>query len=215
MRDLRDRDKRAKYQIFGRPQKIELTAEHKMGRDAELVKSIEVPKEWLTEDIYLADFGLASKPENMTPGYPGLPKTFCAPELFHGGTANFASDMWSYMCLFVEFYFETWLFHDDIVCTYIGSVVNCLGPFPAEWEEKYDGPETKRDWWYNSSYQGDPKYSLEQLIERSRKEATEREKQLALSVLSRGFSLRPEQRLTATQFLADPDFNALLQLFGC
>ena len=93
-----------KTKYFGRPLKLALA--YDLWKQGELVKPVNVPESLLTDTVYLGDFGSAIKGgtkvklKMLSP--PDI--VFHAPEQFHNVDPSFASDMWSYMCLFIELY---------------------------------------------------------------------------------------------------------------
>jgi serine/threonine protein kinase len=60
----------------------------------------------ITDTVYLGDFGLATKAgTDIRHKMPSpLDIIFQAPERFHNVNPSFASDVWSYMCIFIELY---------------------------------------------------------------------------------------------------------------
>lgn len=92
-------------------------------------------------------------------------------------------------------------------------MVNCLGPLPKEWKGHY-AYAGSADWWYDQDFRSDCVYNIASAILRIHPDADASEKQLALSILTREFSLHPEKHLTATQLLHDPSFKILLAKYG-
>jgi serine/threonine protein kinase len=90
------------YEYLGRPQKTALQFETWKG--GELVEPMEVPESLLGEAVYLGDFGLAIKAGTSLRQKVQSPAVYCAPERFHDADRSFATDIWSYMCLFVQLY---------------------------------------------------------------------------------------------------------------
>lgn len=91
-----------KYKYLGRPQKMGLLPHPEW--QGELVKPVVVPKNLIRETVYLGDFGLLIKAGTSVSFKIQSPATYCAPERWHDVGPSFASDMWSYMCLFAELY---------------------------------------------------------------------------------------------------------------
>ncbi|EFR03284.1 serine/threonine protein kinase [Nannizzia gypsea CBS 118893] len=88
-------------------------------------------------------------------------------------------------------------------------VVAYMGPLPKDLKGKYLWPGSSKDEWYdpNTPVAED----LDDRIKHQRPQIDTVERKLLVSVLTRGFSLIPENRLTASQ-LRDPDFNTPYQL---
>jgi hypothetical protein len=110
--------------------------------------------------------------------------------------------MWSYMCIFAALYISFLPFTGPFGDYVMWSWVNALGPMPEHWKGYYTRPgrtTTSRDEWY----------------EPFQRVGMDPELQLALEVLRKVFRYEPEHRLTATQLLEDPSFNALLAIYGC
>jgi serine/threonine protein kinase len=95
-------DTKTKYEYLGRPKKVALTSH--LWRPGELVKPMEVSKSLLRETVYLSDFSMAIKAGTEVNRKVLFPFVFCAPERFHGVNPSFASDMWSFMCIFSYLY---------------------------------------------------------------------------------------------------------------
>ncbi|QKD48707.2 kinase domain-containing protein [Fusarium oxysporum Fo47] len=99
---------------------------------------------------------------------------------------TFASDLWSYMRIFAELYLKWPLFGPGFFGGRFRSVVELL--------VRVLGP-LPLSW--KGSYDGDPA-----------------EQQLVLSILRRGFSYFPEERLSAGELLDDASFKALMDRYG-
>ena len=90
-----------KYKHFGHPLKLPtLPGTWKTG---EIVKPMRIPLSFLTDRFYLADFGPSIKAGTSVSPKWISPFLYCAPELFHNRDPSYASDMWSFMCLFRSF----------------------------------------------------------------------------------------------------------------
>lgn len=207
MVSLEHLDRAAKYKVLGRP-----LIPDESWRQGEVVKPIDIPDNLRTEAFYLADFGLAMKPGTPVnqPGRP--PIRYCSPERPHNHSPSFACDIWSYMCIFTELYFgfppfSTWA-NGGVVTT----MVNRLGPLPAQWKGQYCTPKKTLDSWYAQDSIVGPESNLEALIRRGRPEASPTERMHALSIMSRGFSISPEKKPTATQLLEDPSLKAIIYI---
>jgi serine/threonine protein kinase len=204
-------DKKAKYKYLGRPQKIPLSGIWGQG---ELVKTAEIPKSFLTETIYLSDFGMAFKAGTKVDSEHTVlsPHLFRAPELFHNVDPSFASDMWSYMCIFSQLYC-TWIpWQRSRRFAMLDKMVKVLGPLPEQWKGNYFGDNCDNSW-YDQSKTSDFRSAIEGLIQRQRPETSPTERDHVLSVMSKVFCYRPEGRLTATQLLQDASFKALMEIY--
>ncbi|KAK2758828.1 hypothetical protein FQN54_003520 [Arachnomyces sp. PD_36] len=207
---LENLDRAAKYKVLGRPLKIAIP--DKPWRQGEVVKPIEIPDNLRTETFYLGDFGLAMKPNDPVT-QPGCPPTpFCSPERLHNHKPSFACDMWSYMCVFTELYagfppFHTWANGGTMT-----TIVRLAGPLPAHWKGHFCTPSKSLDSWYAEDSTRNPESNLDALILRGRPDASPAERKHMISIMSRGFSVWPEKRPTATQLLQDPSFRAIMDI---
>ncbi|KAI1917904.1 hypothetical protein LOZ61_000016 [Ophidiomyces ophidiicola] len=191
-----------KYDILGRPVRYPISM---IWRPGELVMPLKLPEELKSKRFYLADFGISMKVgDSVTPdGSP--PYEYCSPERLHNASPNFSCDMWGYMCVFSQLYFG-----GPCLFYWLDDVVKSIGPLPENLRGKYIDNKAK-DSWYDQSSRPDRTY-VGRKIARFRPGISSAEKALAVSVFTRGFSVIPEQRLTASQLLQDPSFNALLDL---
>lgn len=207
---LENLDRAAKYKVLGRPLKMAIP--DKPWRQGEVVKPIEIPDDLRTEMFYLGDFGLAMNPDNPVtqPGRP--PIHYCSPERLHNHNPSFACDIWSYMCLFTELYVGFTPFHTWANGGVVTTIVKLSGPLPAQWKGHYCTPSKTLDSWYAQDSTSKPESNLERLILRGRPDASPIERKHALSIMSRGFSISPEKRPTATQLLQDPSFKAIIDM---
>ena len=99
------------YEYLGRPQKIKLYLPS--GIQAEIVKPVTVSEDLLRDTICLGDFGHAiNVGTSVTPKFHA-PFEYCAPELLHDKDLGLASDVWSYMCLFLELFLGVRLFYGN------------------------------------------------------------------------------------------------------
>ncbi|EFY84853.1 kinase domain-containing protein [Metarhizium acridum CQMa 102] len=183
------------YQIFGRPRKAPVWVE--TWKPGELVSPIQVDKKLLQGNIFLADFGLAIK--------TGSPVK----------CPSFASDMWSYMCLFAELHLGCVPFRGRANATALSNLVRSLGPLPPQWDGMYDAGDTPEDFWYDQTQTPHTLVTLEEITKRARPGIVDSELKLVVSVLLKGFTYLPENRLTAAELLQDKDFNAIMELYGC
>jgi serine/threonine protein kinase len=202
-------DKKANYEHLGRPQKIPIST---IWRKAELVKTAAIPKSLLTETIYLSDFGMAFKAGTKLERIVLSPHLFRAPELFHKVDPSFASDMWSYMCIFSRLYFNWVPWQNPLRSETLDKMVKVLGPLPEQWKGNYIGSKYNNSW-YDQSTTSDFRSAIERLIQRERPETSPTERNHVLSVMSKVFCYRPEDRLTAQQLLRDDSFKALMEIY--
>jgi serine/threonine protein kinase len=202
-------DKKAKYEHLGRPQKIPISA---IWGKAELVKTAEIPKSLLTETIYLGDFGMAFKAGTKVERKVLSPHLFRAPELFHNVDPSFASDMWSYMCIFSQLYFYWVPWQLPLRSEMFNEMVKISGPLPEQWKGNYIGKKYDNSW-YDQSTTSDFRSGIESLIQQERPETSPTERNHVLSVMSKVFCYRPEDRLTAQQLLRDDSFKALMEIY--
>lgn len=89
----------------------------------------------------------------------------------------------------------------------ISGMVRCLGPLPEEWKGCYIH-SNELDHWYDQHTKPDPKVTIEARIKKLRPDLDATYQELICSIMSKVFVFRPEERLTATQFLHDPSFRA-------
>ena len=202
-----------KYEALGRPLKQAIPSYVETWKPGERVKPLVVPEDLRTESFYLGDFGQAMKlgvPMATQQGRP--PLRWCSPDRLHNEPPSFACDMWSYMCLFAELYLDFEPFHGWANGGVITTIVEVLGPLPEKWKGSYVGDES-RDEWYDPNTTTLWHDSLSGLIESRRPDSDPVERQHVLSVLQRGFSYCPEERLTATQLLQDTSFRAIIDKY--
>jgi serine/threonine protein kinase len=202
-----------KYKYIGRPKKTALPPDS--WRQGELVKPLTVPKGLTTDAVYLGDFAIATEAgtevKDKVPSPMG--KVYYAPERFHNVNPSFASDMWSYMCLFSQLYFGyiPWASYDNV--SMISKMVTTLGPLPKQWEGCYNAWGTSRNWWYDQHRRPDPEKTLVSYIKREGPEVSEAERNHIASIMSKVFSYSPDARPTATQLLQDPSFQAIMDIY--
>lgn len=162
---------------------------------------MEPQSEFVTDDVVLGDFGLTARPGTPAPYRVQSPAIFCAPERVHGKDPSFASDIWSYTCLFGLLYTSFPIFGGTGHATAISSVVGKLGPLPASWEGTYFDEETCKPDWYDPNRTAIPELSIESLILRVRPDINPAELRLVLALLRWGLAYLPEDRATASQLL--------------
>ncbi|KAK2786742.1 hypothetical protein FQN53_006218 [Emmonsiellopsis sp. PD_33] len=226
-RDLNDRNcfwgtvplhhlnRKAKYQLLGRPLKQSISWVDGLWKPGEYVKPLTIPMHLHDDTFYLGDFGLAMKLGNpVVPEQDGRPPTqFCSPERLHKRPPSIACDMWSYLCIFAELYIGFTPFTTMADGGAVTSMVRLLGPLPEDWKGEHIDPEYARDSWYDQDNKPSPDFNLRTQIERMHPDAGTDEWDLVYSILTRGFSYVPEERLTATQLLRDASFKALMDRY--
>jgi serine/threonine protein kinase len=205
-----------KYECLGRPKKVALTDLWKQG---ELVTPVEVPELFLCPDTaYLGDFGMAAKAGTDIRLKKFKPSPwnvlYHAPETFHNDIPSFASDMWSYMCLFADLYlgFNPWGPGSSHV-KIITRMVRILGPLPRHWKDNYTGFGERNDSWYDQRRKRDRKVILESIIKKERPEVGSVERGHVVEIMSKGFCYSPDGRPTATKLLQDSSFQAIMEIY--
>ena len=109
------------------------------------------------------------------------PHLFRAPELFHNVDPSLASDMWSYMCISSQLYFNWVPWQHPRRSTMLDEMVEILGPLPEQWKGNYIGDEYN-NWWYDQSTSSDLKSAIERLIQRERPETSPTERNHVLNI---------------------------------
>ncbi|KAI3398937.1 hypothetical protein diail_8260 [Diaporthe ilicicola] len=138
--DLGKKSVNERYQLLGRPRKAKALWEEdpKTGKDVilgELVAPATFPPALVGSDAYLCDFGILVPAGTSVPNKLQLQLGYCAPELFHNMEPSFASDVWSYMVLFLYLYTERLVFEVGPGFTgVLNSVVGGVGLLPQEWK---------------------------------------------------------------------------------
>lgn len=225
------------FREFGLPNRARYETEWKVNGNAqkrrlELVESLKFPTEWLSDQVYLTDFGISLRADtNVDFKLQGVMDS-CSPERFHGQNPSPASDMWSFGVIFVYLYtgwppFEGCMSNTSMDCT--SAMVDRLGPLPAEWKGHFIAEIQPDASWYDPRNKSLPDQSetFEQLMIDDRDQDREwlphnkAEKPIklkvekhALAIIKKVFAYRPEHRPTASQLLQDPDFKELLQKCG-
>ncbi|EFR01101.1 serine/threonine protein kinase [Nannizzia gypsea CBS 118893] len=212
---LENHTRKYKYERLGRPLKlsIEKWLEENIWKPGQLVAPVKIPED-LQEDIfYLGDFSLAiNVGERVTPEREGRPPVdYCSPERLHGFPPSTACDMWSYMCVFSEFYLGFRVIGKGLGDGIIPAMVESLGPLPAEWKGRLFWEY--EDQWYDQNIEPNPQRPFEDRIKRLRPDIDQAELELVSSLFRRGFRLEPEKRPTAAELLQDPSFKALMDRY--
>lgn len=209
-----------KYKLLGRPRKAKALWEEgpKIGKPfviGELVAPAKFPPGILGSDAHLCDFGILVEAGTSVPDKLQSQPRYCAPELFHDMEPSFASDMWSYMVVFLYLYAGNLPFALGPGFTgVLGSILDVVGLLPQEWKGLYDAHDkaNAKESWYGQGSQ--PKSMLSAFLDKHRPDITEGEKALVLSVIRQVFRPRPEDRVTASELLGNKDFKALMSIYG-
>ena len=201
---------KSKYKFIGRPQKLPLPSD--LWKSGELVKPLTVPTRLITDAVYLGGFRMAT--EAGTEVYKEIVPwnmRYYAPERFHKINPGFASDMWSYMCLFLDLYLGFVPWSSGSHTSMFTKMVRTLGPLPKQWKGHYNSLGTSAKWWYDQRRR--PDRTIESFIKRERPEVSEVELNHIVSIMSKVFCYSPEDRPTATQLLQDPSFQAVMEIY--
>lgn len=218
---------RKTHSKLGFPKRIRFDAEWKTnGKPSEkwleLVQPVEFPTSWLSNKVYLTDFGTTfragTKVESRLQGV----MSFCSPERFYGQDPSPASDMWSFGLVFFYLYTGKVPSRGRTAGDCLSDMVNGLGPLPAEWKGRFTEATQPDATWYDPHNRSLPKKerTLEKIIrddlrglegaERLIKLRTEKH---VLAIIKKVFAYLPEHRPTASQLLQDPDFRKLLEIY--
>ncbi|KAI0869892.1 kinase domain-containing protein [Hypoxylon argillaceum] len=205
-----------KYEYLGRPRKMALfPTQWKRG---ELVMPMQAHDSFhesmVGDKIVLGDFGVAMKADTPVIRKLRSPAVYCAPEVLHGEDPSFASDMWSYMCLFAELYCACPLFSGADNSEVLSFTVDTLGPLPVAWKNLYDGNGPVDATWYDQMRKPELTLALGSKITRLRPDVSPKERELVLSILERGLSYLPENRPSAMQLLEDDLFKTLMATYA-
>ncbi|RKK76562.1 hypothetical protein BFJ71_g16905 [Fusarium oxysporum] len=209
---LDSHDTTTTYKYIGRPRRMMLPSIR--WKPCELVLPMAPQKELVTDDILIGDFGLAIRSGTSVGQKVQSPAIYCAPERVHGTDPSFASDIWSYMCVFAELYGGFPLFWGSANSTVMSFIVDILGPLPAQWEGSYHAGGSCDPEWYNQNREPHPHLGLENKIPSLRPDITTTELRLVLGILQWGFSYLPENRPTAAQLLDSTIFKELMAIYG-
>jgi serine/threonine protein kinase len=91
----------------------------------------------LKKTVYLGGFGMSIIAGTEVEEKVLWPIDYRAPEQFRNVNPSFASDMWSYMCLFTQLYLATTPWHHNTCVRLINHMVNSIGPMPEQWKGHY------------------------------------------------------------------------------
>lgn len=104
------------------------------------VMPVKFPRQELSREVCLADFGILLPADKTTVQYKlqGTPE-YLAPERFHGRDPSPASDMWSFMVVFVYLCLGSMAFPNRPCAgvspeEFLYSICENLGPLPAKWK---------------------------------------------------------------------------------
>lgn len=203
-----------KYELLGRPRKARIIKDNEL--IGEMVAPAKFPPRILSSNAYLCDFGILVKAGTSVINKLQSPADYCAPELFHNIEPSFASDMWSYMVVFLYLYMETTIFTGRGFAGRVGSIVKHVGGLPSEWlgrYELYDKEEVQASWYGQGSKEKDAQ-ALSAFLDQCRPDISAKEKTHVLSVVQKVFRPRPQDRLTASELLEDTDFKAVMSMNG-
>lgn len=118
------------------------------------------------------------------------------------------------MVIFAELYLGFPPLHTIFRGNIISGIVKSLGPLPEGWKGTYNHPGAL-DYWYDQRETPDPKLELAAKTARCHPEADPVERKHVLVVMFKVFTYDIEKRLTATQLLRDPSFQAIMNKYGC
>lgn len=209
-----------RYQLLGWPRKAKALWEEDptTGRDVilgELVAPATFPTSLVGSDAYLCDFGILITAGTLVPNKLQSQPEYCAPELFHNMQPSFASDIWSYMVLFLYLYTEKSVFAiGPGFSGALNSIVDRVGLLPLEWKghyEAYDKAKAKASWYGDGSPVKD---MFGAFLDMHRPDIDLAEKALVLSIIQQVFCPRPEDRITAMELLGSKSFEALMSIYG-
>ena len=211
MKSLDAYDTTTIYEHFGQPRQFDLGRLWKRG---DLVKQMTIPETLREDNIYLGDFGMAIKDGTAVTTKVQTPTRFCAPERFHKADPSFASDMWSYMCIFAWLYLGFHPVRGSGGVQVMSDLVNTLGPLPEQWHgyfKYYD--EQGDDRWYDQSLVPVEYETLMSKVARRHPAVSQEEQELVASVFEKVFCYEPTYRWTAAQLLECPDFISLIRRY--
>lgn len=128
---------------------------------------------------------------------------------------SFASDVWSYLVLFLHLYTEESVFAiGPGFAGVLNSIVDRVGLLPQEWKGQYDAyDEAKaKASWYGSELPA--KDILSDFLDKHQPDISSAEKALVLSIIRQVFHPRPEDRVTAVELLENEEFKSLMSIYG-
>lgn len=201
-----DREPDLVSKVLGRPHVVSIPVQ--TFKDGHLVAPVTFPADLLSDTVYIGDFGLTIKNGNLVKHKWQSPAIYCSPERFHNQNPSFASDIWSYMCVFSELYMGF-----NPADAKMGFLVHVFGPLPEKWKGLYTAGKDN-DEWYNQDANRVERLSLKAMIERGNKEANLEERELVFKFMMKGFCYEPRCRLTAMELLRDPLLDHLIHRYS-
>jgi serine/threonine protein kinase len=174
---------------------------------------MKVQTDSVKDTVYLGDFGLTIKVGDPVKEKWHRPVEYCAPEQFHNEYPSYASDMWSYMCLFAKLSLGVTPFYGNSSNIISSDMTNVLGPMPPEWKGCYEGDGQSDASWYDKSRKPADGRTLRELIGRARKEINDAEADEIESIMKKGFCYSVNDRITAAELLQDDSFKALMRRY--
>jgi serine/threonine protein kinase len=214
MTQISPSDKATRYRSFGRPRKLDLSDQ--TWRPGDLVRPMTIPSAFIGNTVCLGDFGMVIPMGESVSFKPQTPAMYCAPERYHDRNPSFASDMWSYMCIFAALYLGFNPFYGQGGNSMTRLWVNTLGPLPSSWKGCYRYSDSESDdAWYDQARRPNPEMCLESKLGRRKPPPNEDERSLVLSIFQKAFRYEPAQRISASELLEDVSFNTLMAKYGC
>ncbi|KAI0395500.1 kinase-like domain-containing protein [Xylariaceae sp. FL0594] len=207
-------DEATRHRLFGRPRKLDLS--DKTWRPGDLVRPMTIPTDLIGNMVYLGDFGMVIQAGESVDFKPQTPAMYCAPERYHGQDPSFASDMWSYMCIFAALYLGFSPLYGPGGDLMAALWVDTLGPLPSSWKGTYRYLDSEGDdAWYDQTCRPHAEMCLESKLDRRDPIPDPDERRLVLSIFQKGFSYEPAQRISVGELLEYASFNALMAKYGC
>ncbi|KAF5547690.1 CMGC kinase [Fusarium mexicanum] len=135
---------------------MEFPTDQEIWRKDELVAPMSPKDSFVVQDTKtLADFGLTIRSDIEVDFKLQIPAGYCAPERMPGINPTFASDMWSYVCIFAELYLKWPLFGTGVfgggLRSIVGFLMRVLGPVPLAWNGSYEGGDDPDESLYDQS----------------------------------------------------------------
>lgn len=231
--------------IMGQPRKIGFKTRWK-GKDGkpgtlsgDRVLPAKFVQESLDNKVFLSDFGITTKAGTSVANKIMGVQRFVSPERFHDHDPSPASDMWSFMVVFIFLYTGRYPFQGSffsaVPADFVRDMVDSLGPLSSEWAEKKFG-SFENEWYRGSgssqfprpekTFQSQLRLDLTELEERAAAEgdhdgALARDIELkrraephVLKTIDRAFRYDPQERITASELLHDFDWKMLMKICG-
>lgn len=150
-----------KFGYFGRPKKMKL---YDLWKGGDIVEQMEIDESLISQRLVLGDFGVLIKAGTSVPQKVQSPFSYCAPERLHGHDPTFATDMWSYMCIFRELQCGFCVIYGGGTFSFTTNMVDTLGPLPSDWDNSFDGGGPPDEFWYFQSRPCHPELALDENI---------------------------------------------------